>query len=364
MTPIKPLSHIPIDPLIASLPKVELHLHPEGDPRLERIWARQQGRAPYDWQAHAHRLMSEIPPGIERLDQLFAPDSRLDLGHFSATASKFPEETFNRIAVDTLEDCAKDGAILAEVRYGLRSHRPLIPNFMSLFREAERQVQMRYPNFHAEAIGMIILDQGPAQFEGLERHLENCLALVEYGLAGIDFVVLPYDTEAPPKYWHFIYGLAERAAEAGLGITVHSGECSTANVAAVLQIPGLSRIGHAVYAAAEERFLIEIAERQITVECCLSCNVVVGGASSYETHPIQKFIDAGIPVTLNTDDPIRVGTTLSREYAIASALGYSPYELLDFTRNAIKASFTTSERRQKLLAHIDQSGKSQLQTTA
>ena len=96
-----------------------------------------------------------------------------------------------------------------------------------------------------------------------------------------------------------------------------------------------------------------MARSGVTVEFSLSCNVVLGAVPSYEAHPIRRFVEHGIPVTLNTDNPVRIATTIGREYAIAAALGFSPADLLACTRNAIRASFTTAERRAALLADLD-----------
>ena len=95
-----------------------------------------------------------------------------------------------------------------------------------------------------------------------------------------------------------------------------------------------------------------LAERRVTVECCPSCNVVLGAVPSYEEHPIRTLVSHGIPVTLGTDDPVQIGTTIGREYAIVSALGFSPQELLESTANGIQAAFTSPERREELLAEL------------
>jgi adenosine deaminase len=177
----------------------------------------------------------------------------------------------------------------------------------------------------------------------------DCVSDASDGLAGIDFLIGPYDTEADPFLWETAYHWAERAAAVGLGITVHAGEFSTANLAAALRVPGISRLGHAVHAASDPVLLERLAKSGVTVECSLTCNVVLGAASSYESHPIRQFVDLQIPVTLNTDLPVHVCTSIGREYAIAAALGFTPSEILQFTRNAILSSFTTSERRNLLL---------------
>ncbi len=174
------------------------------------------------------------------------------------------------------------------------------------------------------------------------------------GLAGVDFRVDPYDTEADPVLWTIAYGWAERAAGAGLGITVHAGEFSTANLAAALRMPGLRRLGHAVHAAGDPRLLEILVRTGVTVECSLTCNVVLGAVPAYEDHPIRRFAAQGIPVTLATDLPVHVCTTIGREYAIAAALGFAPRELAAFTNNAIQASFASPARRSRLVDEMRQ----------
>jgi adenosine deaminase len=347
---IQPLDEVPVNSLIASLPKADLHLHQEEVARLERVVARRQGRPPHNWRESARRLIAETPPGESRLAGMYTPDADLDLGGVPADE---PEYIIAKIA-NALEEGAADGAVLVEIRFGAGGLALMRPDFMALFREAEQQVQARYPRLCAEAIGYLLLINDPVRLHTAERQLERCLQLANEGLAGIDFTTAPYDTEADPALWAVIYRWAERAAEAGLGITVHAGEFSTANLAAALHVPGLRRLGHAVYAATDTRLLEKLAQSQVTVECSLSCNVVLGAVPSYAEHPIRQFVTSGIPVTLNTDDPVRIWTTIGREYAIAAALGFSPTELMAFTRNAIKASFTSAERRKALIDEMDQ----------
>ena len=256
--------------------------------------------------------------------------------------------------VDALCEAAADGAVLAEVRFGTAGLALIRPDFMALFREAERQVQAEYPRFRAEAIGYLSLEDDPARLHRAERQFEACLHLAREGLAGLDFMVAPYETEADPALWAIAYRWAARAAGEGLGITVHAGEFSAANLRAALGVPGLRRLGHAAYAATDPWLLERLARRGAAVECCLSSNVVLGAVPSYEAHPIRQFVAAGVPVTLNTDDPVRIWTTIGREYAIAAALGFSRRDLLAFTRNAIQASFTTAARRSALLDEVQQ----------
>lgn len=308
---------------VARLPKADLHIHAETSPRLERMVARQEGRVPYDWQAERDHLTTMVPAGVARLEML---SGRFPAAQFEPL-DLVPENQVQRI-VDLLIEEALAGAILVEVRFGRDTI--LRPDFMDTFREAERRVQSEFPALRAGAI-ITTYPHG-----GREDILDACLAAARDGLAGIDFIPTPYHTEAD---WTPIYRWAKRAREAGLGITAHAGEFSTANIAAALRVPGLSRLGHATYAASDPQLLEALANSRVTVECCLTCNVALGAISTYDDHPIRKFVDLGIPVTLNTDDPVRVVTTIDKEYAVTASLGFSGDDLLRFTRNAMSASF-------------------------
>jgi adenosine deaminase len=286
------------------------------------------------------RLGAETPPGIERLKRL-EEDRRASREAVEALDAD-PATFVARIA-ELLEEEAADGAILVEVRFG--GGTVLRPEFMTLFRKAEQVARRRYPMLRAEAIACCRM---PADDQTV-RQLRACLEASGQGLAGIDFLPDPYDTEAD---WRDTYQWAERAAEVGLGITAHAGEFSRANVAAAVDTPGLTRIGHGNFAADDKRLLEKIARHGITIECCMTSNVVLGAVASYRDHPIRVFIAYGIPVTLNTDDPVRTCTTIGREYEVAASIGFSAAELIVFTRNAIKAAFISDARRITLLAEL------------
>ena len=320
-------------PAFPKLPKADLHLHAETLAHLDRLIAARDNRPPYDWRDSIRRL-SELPPGIPRLERLNGDLDTVELHPLALSYLHFTEYT-----TAMLEDAARAGAVLVEVRVGVGAG--LGPRHMSLFREAERSVRKRYPYFYAEALAVIRVPTvgGPEPFETILRARDQ-------GLAGIDFVPDPYDSESN---WNEAYVLAERAAEAGLGITVHAGEFSTANVVAALRLPGIKRIGHAVYAAATTDLLKRVADSGVTVECCLTSNVVLGAVSSLDKHPIRSFIQAGLPVTLSSDDPVRLCTSIEREYEQAAVLGFGTDDLLSFTRQGILASFTSEERQSALL---------------
>jgi hypothetical protein len=348
--PIQPLAEIPIGPVIASLPKADLHVHQEEVARLDRVVARRRGRPAFDWRPRAERLLVETPPGVGRIGGIYAPDAELDLDGIPADD---PEYVVAKM-VDLLAQDAADGAVLVEISFGVGGLALLRSDFPSLFREAERQVQARHPRLCAEAIALLSLYADPERLDVGRRQLETCLRMAEEGLAGINFLVHPYAAEADPALWAVAYRWAERAVDAGLGITVHAGEFSTADLSAALRIPGLRRVGHAVHAVDDARVLEELVRSGATVECCLSVNVLLCGMSSYEAHPIRRLVQAGVPVTLNTDLPVHACTTIGREYALAAALGFSLADLARFTRNAVEASFASAARKSRLLDAVQQ----------
>lgn len=185
--PLQPLANIPIHPRIASLPKVDLHLHQEERARLDRVVARQHGREPYNWRVSAQHLLDAVPPGMTRLAAMYTPDEALPL---AGVPDDDPSFIIAKIA-DALAEGAADGAHYIELRFGAAGLAFMRPDFMALFREAERQVQAQYPHVHAEALAFLPVATDPACRTRTEQHLERCLQLARQGLAGIDLIVAP-----------------------------------------------------------------------------------------------------------------------------------------------------------------------------
>lgn len=197
---------------------------------------------------------------------------------------------------------------------------------------------------HAEAYAR--LDQVLARSE---QRIAACIEAARDGPHGIDF--LPYAGVREADYTA-IARWAHRAAEAGLGVTIHAGEFSVDGLEPAVRLPGLARIGHGVFVPDRPRVLEDLAARGIVVECCLTSNVVLGAVATYAIHPIREVVARGVPVTLATDNPAKLWTSIGREYAIAAAMGFSEAELRTFTRNGIASSFLAPDEKQELLAAV------------
>jgi adenosine deaminase len=315
----------------------DLHLHQEAARCLDRILARREGRPPFDWAGWRRQVIATTPGGPERL--------RLIGSVKPVPLAEDDTELFIARFAELLKHAGAAGADYVEIRCDAIT--VLRDEFMDLFRRAEKQAQLKYPRLYAEAIAIIVMSQ-PA--EQLETVVQGCLRARTDGLSGVDFLYQPYCDEAD---WTDIYRVADRCAAAGLGVTAHAGEMSPANISAAVATPGLTRIGHGIHAAYDPALIELLIDREITLECPLYCNVFLGATESLESHPLPALVDAGVAVTLATDNPIQVGTDIGAEYAAAASLGLSETRLRAITRRAFEVAFTTPGRRRELLDRLD-----------
>jgi adenosine deaminase len=141
----------------------------------------------------------------------------------------------------------------------------------------------------------------------------------------------------------------EIAAGAGLGCTVHAGEwAGPESVRAGLGLP-VTRIAHGVRSIEDPSLVEELAERGVFLECCPTSNVVLGIYPSYEEHPLPRLRDAGVRVTLGSDDPPYFGASIGGEYEICRRyFGYTDDDLTSITRTAIDAAFCEHALKDRL----------------
>ncbi len=168
--------------------------------------------------------------------------------------------------------------------------------------------------------------------------------VVGFGLAGDE-------AGFPPEPFAGAFAIA---ADAGLGCTVHAGEWGgPASVRGALALPGVTRIGHGVRAVEDPALVAELAERGTVLEVCPTSNVVLGVFDGWDAHPLRRLHDAGVRVTLGSDDPPYWGATIGGEYAVArERFGFSEAELDAVTRTAIDASFAEAPLKDRLRRRV------------
>jgi len=134
--------------------------------------------------------------------------------------------------------------------------------------------------------------------------------------------------------------LFARCRDAGLHVVAHAGETAgPESIRQALEI-GAERIGHGIAAAQDADLMAELRERGVPLEICITSNVCTGAVTSLDAHPVRRLFDAGVPITLNSDDPALFATTLTREYEIAAErFGFTGAELRAIAENGFRHGF-------------------------
>jgi adenosine deaminase len=320
------------------VPKAELHVHLEGTapPDLVRRIAARNGL--------------EVPEGVFATPDRFRWRDFLDfLNTYDLAASviRTPED-YRDITSEYLASCAAEGAVYVEVTAS--------------------------PD-HARLVGLSASDMVAGVAAGIDdaraaHGIEARILLTAIRNFGVDQALRvvadavggphPYvvginlagdEAGYPPEPFAEAYAIA---AGAGLGCTVHAGEWAGAeSVRGALELP-VTRISHGVRAIEDPGLVAELASRGIVLECCPTSNVALGVFPSYEAHPLPALREAGVRVTLGSDDPPYFGASVGGEYAVArERFGWDDAALTELTRTAVAASFAEPALREKLLHAID-----------
>jgi aminodeoxyfutalosine deaminase len=170
--------------------------------------------------------------------------------------------------------------------------------------------------------------------------------LVGFGLGGPEIGV-----PRPQFQPHF-----DAARAAGLHSVPHAGETTgPETVWHALRLLGAERIGHGTSAAQDPALLEHLAEYGVPLEVCPSSNVATRAVAMLEEHPIRALRDAGVTITVNSDDPPMFNTTLNGEYEIAAdLLGLDEGGVAELARAGVRASFAPESVRRRILAEIDE----------
>ncbi len=329
---------------IAGLPKAELHVHHVGSasPRIvAELAARHPGVVPadpeelrsfFEFRDFAHFVevylsvvdLIRTPEDVRMLTYEVAREmagQRLRYAELTCTpyTSVLPHIEGRGIPIEAYTEAIEDARVAAERDFGL-----VLRWIYDIPGEAGLPA--------ADATLTYALDHAPD-------------ALVGFGLGGPEIGV-PRPQFAP----HF-----EAARAAGLHSVPHAGETTgPQTVWDAVKLLGAERIGHGVSAAADPELLAHLARHGIPLEVCPTSNVATRAVESLEAHPLRTFVEAGVLVTINSDDPPMFGTDLNTEYGVAA-------ELLDLdeagvarlAQAAVVASFAPDAVKRGLLAEIE-----------
>lgn len=244
-------------------------------------------------------------------------------------------DDWRRVAAEAVRDAYDDGLDYVEFRFSpsfIQQQTGLVPEAVIDAVSDGVRDGTGLTGLRVGLIATILRDLGP---EAAERQVRTFLTR-EAVWCGVDLA----GNEAGYAAALFAPAFA-RVRDAGLHITVHAGEAAgPASVRDAVRHLGAERIGHGVRAAEDPELLEELARRGVTLEVALTSNTQTGAAPGYRTHQIHALLAAGVPVTLNTDNPRVSDVTLSQEHALARyATGLTAEQLRQVAEQSARAAF-------------------------
>ena len=282
---------------LRSLPKAHLHLHLEGGMRQRTLadFTERYGLPP--------------PPTPDGSFATFIRTYR------QACEGLRSADDLRRLVGEVVEDAAVDGAVWIEPadwitrasadRMGLADEEAVLNVILEALYDAART--------HGIDAGLMMSSNRihpPEQAEGLAR-----LAARYAGNGVVSFGLADDEVVGPPEAFANAFAIARAA---GLVSAPHGGELAgPERVRGALDALDADRVQHGVRSVEDPALLERLAEQQTCLDVCLTSNVYLGVVPSLEQHPLPQLLAAGIPVSLNTDDPLVFGSSLLGEYEIA-----------------------------------------------
>ena len=329
-----------LEAFIAGLPKAELHVHHVGS-ASPRIVAELAARHPD----------TPVPKDPAELEKYF---TFRDFAHFievyiSVVDLVREAEDVRLLTFEVARDMARQNIRYAELT--LTPHSSVsrgIPDvaFMEAIEDARKAAErelgvvLRWCFDIPGELGL------PAAAETARMACElRPEGLVSFGLGG------PEIGWPRPQFKPYF----DRAIAEGLHSVPHAGETTgPQTVWDALTELRAERIGHGTSAAQDPRLLAHLAEHGIPLEVCPTSNVATRAVPSLAEHPLPQLVAAGVPVTVNSDDPPMFGTDLNTEYAHAARLlGLDAAGVAELAKNAVRASFLDPAGKARLIAEID-----------
>jgi len=323
---------------LARLPKAELHLHLEGaiSPRLAAQLASEHG---VTLPPPIARAVRDAATGYRFEDFRTFIEIYLGLTDLLRTADDY------RRAVEQLgDDLRAQGVVWAEVTFTPVTHqnRGVAPEtFMAGLEAGRRAVAQRGGPQLRWVFDIVrhLPEQAEPTLALAVRHAESQtgMGVVGLGLAGPEARSAPYARFAP---------VFARAREAGLVSVPHAGEHAGAqSVREAVEVLGATRIGHGVRCLEDPDTVTLLRSRGVSLEVCPHSNIGLGVTPDLASHPLPALLDAGLSVTLATDDPPLFGTTLIDTYVdCADAFGWSGSDVVELCAESLRrATMTTAD---------------------
>jgi adenosine deaminase/aminodeoxyfutalosine deaminase len=327
---------------IRRLPKAELHLHLEGTIQPATV-------------VELSRRHDALPMTLAEAEALYQfTDFTGFINSFRTVTSKLiTPEDYALVATRMMEELAAQGVVHAEVYisvgviYLWRKHaagvvEPIFAALEAARKEAAARLGISlYWIF--DAVRHFSVEEAERVFEDAARLRAEYPALIGIGLGGDE-----RQRGSAPFKEHYA-----KAARAGLRLTNHAGETTGPEaIREALEIES-ERIGHALSLIHDPQLMEELRAKQIPLELNPSSNVRTGQCANFAAHPLRRYFDAGLLVTLNSDDPAFFGCSIENEFYLAhTEQGFTREELRQLAANSFKSSFLPEAEKQMWLARV------------
>lgn len=347
--------------VIAQLPKVELHDHLDGGLRPATIIELAQ--------EIGYELPTTDPEALEKwfYDAANSGDLPTYLTTFDhTTAVMQTHDNLVRVTREAVEDLAADGVVYAELRYAPEQHlnsgltlQQVVDATVQGVQEGERLVQerggviyarliicaMRHADRAAEIAQLTVDNHGP--------HSPGQGYVVGFDIAGAE-------AGFPPSNHAEAFKILR---ENLVPFTIHAGEADGVESLRSALAQGTRRLGHGVRVYEDLEATMSgislgpvarfVRDQQIVLETCPTSNTQTGVCDSVADHPFNLLYDLGFRLTINTDNRLVSGTTMSQEYQrLAEAFDLDYWQFLEFTSNAMDAAWCDLDLRDELLRNV------------
>jgi len=335
--------HEEIKSFIRRLPKAELHLHLEGTilPATLVELSRRHDAIPLTLaEAEAFYEFSDFTGFIQ--------------GFRSVTQRLIDPEDYELIATRMMQQLAEQGIVHAEVYisvgviYKWRNHAPgVVEPIIAALENARLRAKREWGlslYWIFDAVRHFSVEEAARVFGDAARMRATYPSIIGVGLGGDERA-----TGSEPYR-----ALFAQAVQAGLRLTNHAGETTGPNAIHEALAIGSERLGHALSAIQDPELLHKLKTRQIPLELNPTSNVRTDQCASFAAHPLRRLFDAGLLVTLNSDDPAFFKSDLAHEYLLAhNEQGFTRQELKALATNSIRASFLPEAEKSWFISQIE-----------
>ena len=328
---------------LRKLPKVELHLHLEGTIQPDTLLALSQRHDPEPLTPEAARNLYLYENFLGFLDAFKAVSARLH-----------GPDDYELITYNMIRDLAAQGVVHAEVYISFGIIYYWKNQDVEPYVEAIERGRLRGEKEFGTSVYWLIdavrhfgAEDAARVFRKAAELRQQYPSIVGIGIGG---------DEARGSADLFRDSYAEARA-AGLRLTAHAGETlGPESIWAAINI-GAERLGHALSAQHDRELIDVLAEKQIPLELNVTSNIRTGCCPSLDDHPVKRYFESGLMVTINSDDPPMFGSNLLEEYVLVQErFEFSLEQMRELAANAVEASFLPPDRKLELLQRVEQYG--------